>query len=444
MTRYDYGVGEIQYVRIDPNPVNKDGTTTVTVRIKNVGTGWSYFNVGVYVSGQDPRYGETDGLYVNEEKTYTFDISGIFEVKGITIICWMFNYDDYEWKNHDQRDDILYPYTEEEVPVEEGFDVLGWIWNGILGLFEGALNLVSGSFISFLNKVKAILDTFATDIVNFFSDPIGHVRDYVETTWTWINDIAGKIAGVIGEWWNDTSKTVQSWINSAIANIQDFIEDPIGYLNNWWQTVSKTVQSWINDAVSTLKNWMETTIRDLRSYAETAINGINTWIEDFPKNVQNWWNSTLKAVFDTVKSAAETAVSWIDTAYTNISDWLGSVLETVGNMISNAIQSSLSWVTDGLKSFSAWIQGINISIAEYIGNQILEVQKWVTNYFQESLMGMFGWIGDIKDNIVKLVGGFLDVVGYVLGIKEPEEKPPELENQIEDIRNKAKKMVGEE
>ena len=268
MTEYDYGIGKILSVSVNPNPVDSNGSTVFTVKIKNVGTGWSYFTVGLDVEGQETQYGQTDGLYINEEKTYTFNVSGIFTVHGFGVACWMFNYDLDAWRLDDTHEGILYPYTSTAPPSGEGFDVLEWFWNGILGLFEGMLGFISGGFITFLSNLKAIFNAYSTDIVNFFADPISKVRswvlDLIPTLQDWWNDI---LTGV-GTWWDSTRLDVLDWINDATSMLEDVKNAGYASLGAWWNSNIQPTIDLINTKSDEFRDLIFANNSETKTYIE--------------------------------------------------------------------------------------------------------------------------------------------------------------------------------
>ncbi|RLF29890.1 MAG: hypothetical protein DRJ99_03250 [Thermoplasmata archaeon] len=272
-------------------------------------------------------------------------------------------------------------------------DPIGAVTCWIISFIEQALHLATGGFLTLLSNIKNFLDNFSTAIADFLSDPIGHVRDYVEATWNWLSDVVGKITSVIGDWWSSTAKTVQSWISATVENIQDFIQDPINYLSNWLNTVKTIIGGWIN----------------------SAIQGILDFIENFSTYVWEWWNNNIASIFETIRTAIENIQDFVENPIKYLNDWLDTVKTIIGGWISARIEDALSWVTNKFIDFIYWLSTIPGSVSDYIWEQILGVKEFVETYFVENVVNMFGWINDIQEAVKNAINFFINLYDVITG-----------------------------
>ena len=268
MTRYDYGIGKIDYVKVNPNPVRSNGTTTITVKISNIGSGWSYFNVGVYVSGQSARFGDTRGVYPNKSTTYTFNISGINNVKSVDVICWMYNFDKKSWLNHDEWRGILYPHTTEKPPENKGFDPIKWIWD----------------------HMKPILTGFIK-------------------SWQWLTDFISSIASNIahnvfqGIDWLELH--IKDWVTGIVKSIFKGIDWIKMQLYDWVTGIVRSIFKGIDWIKQQLYNWV-------KGIASSVANSVKWTLSKIEQVISNWFNSILSDIIGAITTGFNEAIKNIN------------------------------------------------------------------------------------------------------------------------------------
>jgi len=305
-------------------------------------------------------------------------------------------------------------------------DPIGAVVCWILSFLDQALHLATGGFLTLLANVKNFLNHYSSAIANFFSDPIRHVRDYVLNTWTWLNDVVGKITSVIGDWWGSTAKTVQSWINNAFTQAWNWITDTGKWLVDNVYNLLQQTGSWLTNL------WK---------------NAVEFW-NDITQHIWDWWNSSIKAVWDYIQNIAISAWNFIKNIGTWIANWWQTIWVGVKAFIDNAVNTAISffqslfqtlwtaidnikkWVTDYIAARIAELLNLinagGASIQDLINTVIENIKEWVQNYFMESLKGMFGWINDLKDTITAVINAFLSLYGILTG----EEEIPGVEGDI--------------
>jgi len=313
--------------------------------------------------------------------------------------------------------DTSIPPPPEELP-DFWTDPIGWVSGVISGGLSALVNWMGSLFHNWADSIRVLFDSFTKEVTQFFRDPVGKIKEWVESTYTWISDITGTITTTIGDWWDSTKKGIWEWMTNTVATVAVWIDQQFKNIGEWWNNTATSVRAWINNAVK---------------YA-------NDWINNWSTTITNWWNNTRTTIGEWWSDSIKAVGDWIDNTTRNIGEWWNNTWTSITETIQGWIVDATSFVTEKFLSFTKWLEELAGTIADYIGEQIKNVQEWVNDVVPGMVEGMFEWAKPVIDPIINVANWLGQLMGIVQGtypkedeIIEAEEKHKETQEKVENI-----------
>ena len=224
-------------------------------------------------------------------------------------------------------------------------EIFSGIWNGIVGIFQAAINLIKGIADAICGWFGTSWNEVWTNVSTFFMNIWNGITGFLSTAWETIKNVVQVGILFIGSileaawniitlpfqliWenckeiiisvWNTISSTVSTVINTMATVISTVLTTIQTVFSTIWDAISLKVTTVINaikTAVSTVFNAVKDTVTNIWNGIKTTISNVVDGIKDKVSSVFNGVKDTLSSVFNGIKNTATTVWNGIKTAIT--------------------------------------------------------------------------------------------------------------------------------
>ena len=224
-------------------------------------------------------------------------------------------------------------------------EIFSGIWNGIVGIFQAAINLIKGIADAICGWFGTSWNEVWTNVSTFFMNIWNGITGFLSTAWETIKNVVQVGILFIGSileaawniitlpfqliWenckeiiisvWNTISSTVSTVINAIATVISTVLTTIQTVFSTIWDAISLKVTTVINaikTAVSTVFNAVKDTVTNIWNGIKTTISNVVDGIKDKVSSVFNGVKDTLSSVFNGIKNTATTVWNGIKTAIT--------------------------------------------------------------------------------------------------------------------------------
>lgn len=223
-------------------------------------------------------------------------------------------------------------------------EIFSGIWNGIIGVFSGALSMIQGIADTVLGWFGTSWNEVWTGISSFFTNIWNGIVTFFTGIWETIKNVV---------------QTGVMFIGSILEAAFDIITLPFRFI---WENCKETITAvWesIQSVVSGAVNAVSTTISTVMTAISTVISTVWTAICTKVSTVVNVIKTTVTTVFNAIKTVASTVWNGMKAVIATVVDGISSKVSSVFN----SVKSTVSSVFNGIKSTatSVW-NGIKSAI----------------------------------------------------------------------------------
>lgn len=249
-------------------------------------------------------------------------------------------------------------------------DFLRGVWQGILTIIGGALNIllttiwqpfwnVFGEFFKAIwDLIVAILRLAWTIISELFKTALLGLRIVWETTW---NAISSFFSGI----WNSISRFVRARWN----DISRFVSSGLRGLRNIWNNIWSAVSNFVAD------KW-----RQILSAVRGPLNSIRRGISSVMGSVRRIWNSAWNAVRRVVGDRIRDAWRNVRDGIRRIRNFFTNARRWLFNAGANIIRGLIDGITSKIRDLTNTINGISQKIRDFLpGSPVKEGPLRVLN-----------------------------------------------------------------
>ena len=200
--------------------------------------------------------------------------------------------------------------------IEEAFDSLGSVFEG-LGIW----------FSEQWNKISGVFSKAPDDFKKWFSDAYENVQYAWSSVGNWFSGKWSAIKSVF----SPVATTFKNWFQTAYTNVKN-IWTPV---NTWFSGKWSAIKSVFSPVATTFKNWFQTAYTNVKNIWTP----VNTWFSG------KW--SAVKNVFSDATSFFKNSFRSAYNAVTNIFRGLGSFFKNVANNAFSPIKSLVNGIISG-------------------------------------------------------------------------------------------------
>lgn len=269
----------------------------------------------------------------------------------------------------------------ESVPkiIQLGIDLIMALLTGIRDNIGKIVEVVADIIINFVDALTDKVGEVADSVYNFIvevvdqvyskgaalalrTSPIGvllssglldGVKEKAKDIAKWFGDLAGKVAGWVG----NVSRTLFSKGISFIGGLWNGISDRIKGVTSFFRGLRNAITGWLGDTGRTLASKGTSLISGLWNGITGRMGAVTSWFRGLTRSIGSWVGDMGRTLAGKGGSLISGLLSGITGAWSSVTSWLGGIASKVasavpdmGRTLYNIGSSIIGGLIDGIKA----------------------------------------------------------------------------------------------
>lgn len=318
-------------------------------------------------------------------------------------------------------------------------------WNGVKTIFESIWNGIVSVFETLLNTLKNVADVvlgwFGTNwetvwesIKDFFVGIWNSIVSFFEGVANWFTDTMNSIANFFVNIWNGIKNGVTNIVSGFVTGIQNLVSGMVtGIINfftklkngisnifnsiatfftNVWTAIKTTVSSLISSLVGTVQEYfggMSTSVSNILTGIQTVFSNIWTIIKNVVGGIVLALCDLITLDFDAMKLDIQNVMENIRVAISNIWTAIQTIIVNVVEAIKAFLVGAWNFIKDtAVNTWNAVVTGVTNALTALrtsVTNVLTAVQTWLTNTWNSIKSGAVNAWNGLKTSVVDAANG---------------------------------------
>ena len=243
-------------------------------------------------------------------------------------------------------------------------EIFSGIWNGIVGIFQAAINLIKGIADAICGWFGTSWNEVWTNVSTFFMNIWNGITGFFSTAWETIKNVVQVgilfIGSILEAAWNIITLPFQLiWENckEIIISVWNTISSTVSTVINAIATVISTVLTTIQTVFSTIWDAISTKVSTVINAIKTAVSTVFNAVKDIVTNIWNGIKTTISNVVDGIKDKVSSVFNGVKDTLSSVFNGIKNTATTVWNGIKTAITTPIEAAKNTIKGIVDKITG---------------------------------------------------------------------------------------
>ena len=243
-------------------------------------------------------------------------------------------------------------------------EIFSGIWNGIVGIFQAAINLIKGIADAICGWFGTSWNEVWTNVSTFFMNIWNGITGFFSTAWETIKNVVQVgilfIGSILEAAWNIITLPFQLiWENckEIIISVWNTISSTVSTVINTIATVISTVLTTIQTVFSTIWDAISTKVSTVINAIKTAVSTVFNAVKDIVTNIWNGIKTTISNVVDGIKDKVSSVFNGVKDTLSSVFNGIKNTSTTVWNGIKTAITTPIEAAKNTIKGIVDKITG---------------------------------------------------------------------------------------
>ncbi len=243
-------------------------------------------------------------------------------------------------------------------------EIFSGIWNGIVGIFQAAINLIKGIADAICGWFGTSWNEVWTSVSTFFMNIWNGITGFLSSAWETIKNVVQVgvmfIGSILEAAWNIITLPFQFiWENckEIIISVWNTISSTVSTVINTIATVISTVLTTIQTVFSTIWDSISTKVSTVINAIKTAVSTVFNAVKDTVSNIWNGIKTTISNVVDGIKDKVSSVFNGVKDTLSSVFNGIKNTATTVWNGIKTAITTPIEAAKDTIKGIVDKITG---------------------------------------------------------------------------------------
>ncbi len=284
--------------------------------------------------------------------------------------------------------------------------VTSWINSAVSSITTNVRSLLSTFITPISSAISWVRDKIA-DVYTWVHNVYDKVSGWVSNAYNVISSAVISAISIVRTWLLDTASTIRSWVTTEVQKVWQWITTSVASLwanlTMWgkqlWADITglfsswgKTIGEWWNNTITTINSFFA----DLWTKLEATWDWLTTWMtNNIVKPMTSWWDQFLGKVFD--------FPSWVGKLFDPIAAWFTVDIPGSSPRWTKIFSDIGHWFATWFYEFPKWFFG---DFPERVAYGLAESWKWASKglettieTFMEAIMGLAGMLGPISPEL---------------------------------------------